>query len=110
MAGAAPAASSQAPSPAPGKPAAAGEKASGPDQIGEFLRGGVADGDQSRVIEAAQSALARLGYQIKADGVEGAATGSALRDFEFTHGLPVTTELTPHLLKQLMGAARTVRR
>ncbi|HZZ60200.1 MAG TPA: peptidoglycan-binding domain-containing protein [Roseiarcus sp.] len=109
-AGAAPAASPQAPSPAPARSATAGETASGSDQIGEFLRGGSIDGDQSRVIQAAQSSLARLGYQIKADGVEGAATGSALRDFERAHGLPVTTELTPHLLKQLTAAARTVGR
>jgi Putative peptidoglycan binding domain len=107
---AAPAASLQAsaPSPAPGR-SAGGETPVRPDQIGEFLRGDL-HGDQSRVIQAAQSALAKLGYPVKADGVEGAATGQALRDFERSHGLPVTTELTPPLMKQLTAAARTAGR
>jgi Putative peptidoglycan binding domain len=110
-ASAAPAASPQAPSPVPAKPYAwAGETPSRPDEIGELLRGGDLDGDQSRVIEAAQNALARLGYPVNADGVEGAATERALRDFERAHGLPVTTELTPRLLKQLTAAARAAER
>jgi Putative peptidoglycan binding domain len=99
------------PSPAPAKShAGAGETTSRPDQIGELLRGGDLDGDQSRVIQAAQSALATLGYPVKFDGVEGAATERALRDFERAHGLPVTTELTPQLLKQLTAAARAAGR
>jgi len=105
-ASAAPAASPQAPPSAPAKSyEGAGETPSRPDQIGELLRGGDLNGDPSRVIQAAQSALARLGYPVNADGVEGVATERALRDFERAHGLPVTTELTAHLLKQLTAAA-----
>ena len=75
------------------------------DQIGELLRGHNR-GDQSRVILAAQSALANLGYPVKADGAEGAATKQGLREFERAHGLPVTTEVTPHLVRQPTAAAR----
>ena len=62
------------------------------------------------MIQAAQSALAKLGYPVKADGVEGTATEQALREFERSHGLPVTTEVTPRLMKQLTAAARTAGR
>ena len=98
-----------APPPAPGRSAAGGETLARPDQIGELLRGDLYGG-QSRVIQAAQSALAKLGYPVKADGVEGTATEQALREFERSHGLPVTTEVTPHLMKQLTAAARTAGR
>ncbi len=80
-----------------------------PDQIGDLLRG-EPRGDDSRLTLAAQSALAKLGYPVKADGVEGAATDQALRDFARSHGLRVTTELTPHLVKQLTAAARAAGR
>ena len=62
------------------------------------------------LILAAQSALAKLGYPVKADGVEGTATDQALRDFERAHGLPVTTDVNPHLVKQLTAAARAASR
>ena len=55
---------------------------------------------------AAQTALAKLGYAVKADGTQGAATDQALREFEKAHGLPISTEVTPHLVKQLSSAAR----
>ena len=104
----APDASLQAPTPppSPAKTAAAGETAvHPPDPIGDLLRG-EPRGDDSRAILAAQSALAKLGYSVKADGVEGAATEQALRDFERSRGLPVATEVTPHLVRQLTAAAR----
>ena len=75
------------------------------DQIGDFLRG-APQGDASRLVLAAQSALAKLGYEVKSDGVLGSATQQALRDFERAHGLPLTMEITPHLLQQLLSAAR----
>jgi hypothetical protein len=77
------------------------------DQIGELLREVPRD---NRGILAAQSALARLGYRVKLDGVEGVATEQALRDFERSHGLPVTTDLTPRLAKELTMAARAAGR
>ena len=77
------------------------------DQIGELLRGGAEPRrDVSRTVAAAQAALARLGYPVKADGVEGAETEQALHEFQRAHGLTLTTEITPHLVKQLTTAAR----
>jgi Putative peptidoglycan binding domain len=60
----------------------------------------------SHLTLAAQTALAKLGYSIKPDGKEGAATEQALRDFEHAHGLPPATEITERLVKELTQAAR----
>ena len=101
---------SLAPPPSPAKSAAGGDTPlRPPDPIGELLRGDPG-GDQSRMILAAQSALAKLGYSVKADGVEGTATEQALRDFERSHGLPVATDVTPRLVKQLTAAAQAAGR
>ena len=48
----------------------------------------------------------KLGYPVKPDGNEGAATEQALRDFERAHGLSPSTEITERLVKQLTQAAR----
>ena len=76
------------------------------DAIGDLLR---ADppADAGRLVLAAQTALVKLGYSVKADGARGAATDQALREFEHDHGLAVSTEITPRLVKQLNAAART---
>jgi hypothetical protein len=98
-----PSVGSPQPKPAIGENATVGST----DQIGELLRGNAEPrSDVSRTIVAAQAALARLGYPVKADGVEGAATEQALHEFQRTHGLPLTSEITPHLVKQLTIAAR----
>jgi Putative peptidoglycan binding domain len=60
----------------------------------------------SHLTLAAQTALAKLGYSVKPDGKEGAATEQALRDFEHAHALPPATEITERLVKQLTQAAR----
>ena len=60
----------------------------------------------SRLVLAAQTALAKLGYAVKPDGKEGAATQQALREFEHAHGLPPATEISERLVKQLATAAR----
>jgi peptidoglycan hydrolase-like protein with peptidoglycan-binding domain len=54
----------------------------------------------------AQTALAKLGYPVKPDGKEGAATEQALREFEKAHSLPSGAEITERLVKQLAAAAR----
>ncbi len=64
----------------------------------------------SHLVVAAQTALARLGYPVKADGAQGGATDQALHDFERAHGLPISIEITPHLVKQLMSSARAAAR
>jgi hypothetical protein len=108
----APDASSQTQTPPPSLVRSAGGDAlvRAPDPIGDLLRGGDPHSDQSREILAAQSALEKLGYTVKTDGVEGAATEQALRDFERAHGLPAATEVTPQLVKQLTAAARAAGR
>jgi peptidoglycan hydrolase-like protein with peptidoglycan-binding domain len=75
------------------------------DPIAELLAGQT-DSDASRLTLAAQTALAKLGYPVKPDGKEGAATEQALRDFEHAHGLAPATEINERLVKQLTQAAR----
>jgi hypothetical protein len=79
--------------------------ASASDPIGDLLAGET-HSEGSRLVLAAQTALARLGYSVKADGKEGAATQQALREFEHAHGLPPATEINERLVKQLTQAAR----
>lgn len=101
----APAAQSSAALP-PARPAeAAGSSPTASDPIAELLAGETR-GDASRLTLAAQTALAKLGYPVKPDGKEGAATEQALRDFERAHGLPPATEISERLVKQLTLAAR----
>jgi hypothetical protein len=76
-----------------------------PDQIGGLISGKPLH-DESHLIRAAQTALAKLGYAIKIDGVEGGDTRRALRDFERAHGLAITPEISSALVSQLTGAAR----
>jgi peptidoglycan hydrolase-like protein with peptidoglycan-binding domain len=76
------------------------------DPIAALLAGEVQKGGGGRLVLAAQTALAKLGYPVKPDGNEGAATQQALRDFEHAHGLPAATEITERLVKQLTQAAR----
>ena len=74
------------------------------DAIGEVLRADSAK-DAEKQWLAAQNALIKLGYPVKADGSPSAATAAALRDFERAHSLPLSSDLTPHLVKQLTAAA-----
>jgi hypothetical protein len=101
------------PPPPPPRPAAGdGAAPQRPtDAIGELIRaGGEPQADNSRLVKDAQTALAKLGYPVKADGAPGAATDQALREFERTHKLPLSTDITPHLVKQLNAAARAAAR
>jgi hypothetical protein len=98
-----------APAPPPKPAGAAASPPRAPDQIGNLLRSEVQTED-TRLVVAAQTALVKLGYAVKADGAEGAATQQALRDFERAHGLPFSTEITPRLVKQLNTAARNAAR
>lgn len=98
-----------APSPAalpPARPAEASESAPpAPDPIAALLNG-EPHSDGPHPVLAAQTALMKLGYPVKPDGNEGPATEQALRDFERAHGLPLTTEITERLVKQLTQATR----
>ena len=91
----------------PARPPEAADASLSPpsDPITDLLRG-EARVDGSHLILAAQTALAKLGYPVKADGNDSLATQQALRDFERAHGLPLSTEITPRLVKQLTLAGR----
>jgi hypothetical protein len=73
------------------------------DPIADLIHSG-GNKDSLRLVTPAQIALVKLGYSIKI-GAQGADTAAALRDFEKTHGLPISTEVTPHLVKLLNAAA-----
>lgn len=89
----------------PARPTDAAGPAPASDPIADLLAG-EANSDASHLTLTAQTALAKLGYPVKPDGKEGAATEQALRDFERAHGLPPATEITARLVKQLTQAAR----
>ena len=90
----------------PARPAeSVASSSSASDPIAELLAG-EPHGDATRLVLAAQTALAKLGYPVKPDGKEGSATEQALREFERAHGLPTATEITERLVKQLNAAAR----
>ena len=90
------AASEPAPAPAPPAPRSG-------DAIRDLLRGDSAK-ETAHLTLAAQSALVKLGYVVKADGVAGATTTQAIEMFERAHGLPASGEITPKLVKQLNAA------
>jgi Putative peptidoglycan binding domain len=90
----------------PARPADAAQSAPpASDPIAELLAGET-HSDGSHLILTAQTALAKLGYPVKPDGKEGAATEQALREFEKAHGLPSGAEITERLVKQLTAAVR----
>jgi hypothetical protein len=74
------------------------------DPIADLIHSG-GNKDSPRLVAAAQIALVKLGYPIKIGGAPGADTAVALRDFEKAHGLALSAEVTPHLVKLLNVAA-----
>ena len=74
------------------------------DPIRDLLRGDVGK-DASHLTLAAQNALIKLGYSVKANGLAGPATIAAIHEFEHAHGLAASSEITPKLVKQLTAAA-----
>ena len=72
------------------------------DPIADFLRSGATD--NRRLVSAAQGALAKLGFSVKATGAIDGHTRSALAEFEKSRHLPVSTEVTPKLVKTLNAA------
>ena len=96
-----------APPPRPAGLGAANESVPLPrtaDPIADIIRAG-GNKDSQRLIATAHNALVKLGYPIKTGGAPGADTAAALRDFEKAHRLPISTEVTPRLVKLLNAAA-----
>ena len=73
------------------------------DPIRDLLRGDSAK-ETPRLTLAAQNALVRLGYVVKADGVASAATTKAIEMFERAHGMTPSGEVTAKLVRQLSAA------
>jgi peptidoglycan hydrolase-like protein with peptidoglycan-binding domain len=89
--------------PAPPTPPPAPPAPRSGDAIRDLLRSDSAK-ESAHLTLAAQSALVRLGYVLKADGVAGATTTQAIEMFERAHGMPASGEITPKLVKQLNAA------
>ena len=80
----------------------------GGDPIRDLLRGEPGkEPDAKRLTMAAQAALIKLGYVVKADGVAGASTMQAIQQFEHSRGLGPPSEITAKLVKQLSAAANS---
>ncbi len=57
--------------------------------------------EPTRAIAAAQHALVKLGFVLRADGLMGTTTRQALEQFARDHGLPANGELTPRMRREL---------
>lgn len=74
------------------------------DAIADFLR---AQAPQKRRLTlAAQEALAKLGFSVKATGGLDAQTRGALREFEKSHHMAASNEISAKLVRALKAAAR----
>jgi hypothetical protein len=72
------------------------------DPIADLLRS--SNGENRRLVSAAQEALAKLGFAVKATGAVDATTRNAIVEFDKSRHLPVSTEITPKLVKTLTSA------
>ena len=91
--------------PTPIRHAASGQHAAGADAIAQLLQGGgapaVAEKPEGKSVAAAQRALTKLGFAVKANGTMGPATRKALERFEQDRHLPMKGELTRRVVKIL---------
>jgi hypothetical protein len=76
------------------------------DPIAEMLRS-AANKDTQRLLATAQTALIKLGYSIRNGTGSGPDTIAALRDFEKAHGLSISSEVTPRIVKLLAAAVNS---
>jgi hypothetical protein len=76
-----------------------------PDAISQLLRRSAetpaAPQQPSRTVFAVQRALVKLGFVLKADGIEGDATRKAIIQFETDHHLPPRGDLSARLVRAL---------
>lgn len=95
-------------------PAAAPVPKANPTSIGDLIRaeatGSTEIGrNEGHTVAAAQRALSKLGYgPIKADGVLGPGTRQAIERFERDRRLPVTGELGPRTVRELVARSGLV--
>ena len=88
--------------PPPRPPVRAAPKSA--DAIADLLR--TQSPDRRKLTLAAQGALAKLGFTVKATGALDGETRSALLEFEKSHRLPASTEITAKLVHTLKTAAQ----
>ncbi|HYC25234.1 MAG TPA: peptidoglycan-binding protein [Roseiarcus sp.] len=81
------------------------------DPIRDLIGGnsGPKETEAKRLILAAQTALIKLGYPIKATGLAGPSTQQAIQQYERTHGYIPLGEITPKIVKELTAAAAAQR-
>jgi hypothetical protein len=91
------------PRPQPQPAAAPARPQKSPDAIADFLR--AQGSDRRKLTLAAQGALAKLGFSVKATGALDAETRSALLEFEKSKHMPASTEVTAKLVHALKAAA-----
>jgi hypothetical protein len=84
------------------------------DAIGEIIRMGgpvptppanVGRAEPGDTVLSGQRALAKLGYDIKADGIMGSGTRQAIERFERERKLPVTGDFTARTVRELSAAS-----
>jgi hypothetical protein len=100
-----PPAAVQAPAPRPLPTTAALARApKSSDAIADFLR---AQGPHKRRLTlSAQEALAKLGFAVKPTGALDAKTRSALLEFEKSHHMPASIDISAKLVRALKSAVR----
>ncbi len=77
-----------------------------PDRISQILeQNGGAPPKPNRTVLAVQRALVKLGYVLRADGIDGEATHRAIVQYESDHHLPAHGEMSAKLLRQLSAEA-----
>ncbi len=102
-----PAVAEEAPTPEPRPAATTLALARAPksdDAIADFLR--TQAPDKRRLTLAAQEALARLGFSVRATGTLDSRTRGALLEFEKSRHMAASTEISAKLVRALKAAAR----
>jgi hypothetical protein len=112
--GEAPPAARAAPAPGPAVVTTPTRPPATRDTIGEIIRMGgpvptppanVGRAEAGDIVLPGQRALAKLGYDIKADGVMGSGTRQAIERFERERKLPVTGDFTARTVRELSAAS-----
>jgi len=77
------------------------------DVIADLINGAPSHEENRKLVMAAQSALAKLGYALKIDGDANASTMQALGDYERRRNLAGSPTITPRVVKMLVAAANS---
>lgn len=78
------------------------------DPIGAFLHQEKAE-ETASLLQTARRALVKLGYPVRLNS-DDAEVRKAIHEFERSHNLPLTEDITPRLAKRIEEAARSAQR